>query len=141
MALLCAALLTSLVAVPVPQQRQHVSVDWELQSKRPLRLNFHPVLYLASLRAPSAHGSFIAFGGDQTSESRLETSYRSIQPVSTAPRTGVANGAAQSVVHSRVRHRLFAIPSREATAGDDEALRLALEVVSRIPVHRHATRT
>ena len=36
--------------------------------------------------------------GDQTHlKGRLETSFQSIEPLSTAPRDGVANGAAESV--------------------------------------------
>ena len=77
------------------------------------------------------NGSFIALGATKRLSGRLEAIFQSTEAFTTAPRTGVANGAecvqgqAQPILQS---------PSRGATAGDDEALRLALEVVPRIPV-------
>jgi len=65
----------------------------------------------------------LLFGATKHLSGRKETTFQSIEPFAAAQRCGVANGAAQSVVHSR--HRLFAIPSRDATAGDDEALPMA----------------
>ena len=64
--------------------------------------------------------------GDQTHlKGRLETSYQSIEPLSTALRATVWATEQHRVCTQRVRLRLFAIPSRDATAGDDEALPIA----------------
>ena len=57
--------------------------------KRPLRLNFQPVLQAllrSSLRASGFTWLFFRNSGDPTPKRSLETSFQSIEPFSTAPR-------------------------------------------------------
>ena len=128
MALLCVLLFdvscgrTGAAAATTRLDRQEIAVQAIAQAEN--------LPYFACKLTPVSEslGFFMLFGGALATKLILAVAWRpAFSQLNRWPLLSAAVWATEQhrVCTQRVRHRLFAIPSRDATAGDDEALPIA----------------